>query len=50
MDAQAAFLHNVNAIVNFKEIDDLFGILEHALRDYNDLYKEFNRALKVAAL
>ncbi len=50
MDAHAAFLHNVNAIVNFKEIDDLFGILEHALRDYNDLYKEFNRALKVAAL
>jgi CheY-like chemotaxis protein len=50
MDAHAAFLHNVNAIINFKEIDDLFGILEHALRDYNDLYKEFNKALNVAAL
>jgi CheY-like chemotaxis protein len=50
MDAHAAFLHNVNAIVNFKEIDDLFGILEHALRDYNELYKEFNQALKLAAL
>ncbi|HET9787697.1 MAG TPA: hypothetical protein VFP47_11210, partial [Pyrinomonadaceae bacterium] len=50
MDAHAAFLHNVNAIVNFKEIDDLFGILEHALRDYNELYKEFNQALRLAAL
>jgi CheY-like chemotaxis protein len=50
MDAHAAFLHNVNAIVNFKELDDLFGILEHALREYNELYKEFNLALNVAAL
>lgn len=50
MDAHAAFLHNVNAIVNLKEIDDLFGILEHALRDYNELYKEFNQALKLVAL
>ncbi|MDQ3668279.1 MAG: hypothetical protein M3410_17240 [Acidobacteriota bacterium] len=50
MDAHAAFLHNVNALVNFKEVDDIFGILEHALREYNELYKEFNQALNVAAL
>jgi CheY-like chemotaxis protein len=50
MDAHAAFLHNVNAIVNVTEAGDLFGILEHALREYNELYKEFNQALKVAAL
>ena len=50
MDAHAAFLNNVNAIVNLKEAGDLFGILEHALREYNELYKEFNLALKVAAL
>lgn len=50
MDAHAAFLHNVNAIVNFKEVDDLFGILEHALREYNELYKEFKQALNVPAL
>ena len=50
MDAHAAFLHNVNAIVNFKEVDDLFGILEHALREYNELYKEFNLALNAVAL
>lgn len=50
MDAHAAFLLNVNAVVNLKEAGDLFGILEHALREYNELYKEFNQALKVAAL
>jgi CheY-like chemotaxis protein/DNA-directed RNA polymerase subunit RPC12/RpoP len=50
MDAHAAFLHSVNAVVNLKEAGDLFGILEHALREYNELYKEFNKALNVAAL
>jgi CheY-like chemotaxis protein len=50
MDAHAAFLHNVNAIVNFKEVDDLVGILGHALREYNELYKEFNVALNVVPL
>ena len=50
MDAHAAFLHSVNAVINFKEVDDLSGILEHALREYNELYKEFNQALKVEAL
>lgn len=50
MDAHAAFLLNVNAIVNLQEAGDLFGILEHALREYNELYKDFNQALKVAAL
>lgn len=50
MDAHAAFLHSVNAVINFKEIDDLVGILDHALREYNEIYKEFNQALNVAAL
>jgi CheY-like chemotaxis protein len=50
MDAHAAFLHSVNAVVNLKDLDDLFRILEQALREYNELYKEFNQALKVAPL
>ena len=50
MDAHAAFLHSVNAVVNLKDVDDLFGILEEALREYNELYKEFYLALKLAAL
>ena len=50
MEAHAAFLNNVNAIVNIKDIDDVPRVLEHALRDYNELYKEFNVALNVGAL
>jgi CheY-like chemotaxis protein len=50
MEAHAAFLNNVNAIVNTKDVADAARILEHALRDYNELYKEFNAALNVSPL
>lgn len=50
MDAHAAFLNNVNAVVNIADIDDLPRILEIALREYNDLYKDFNHALSLAPL
>lgn len=48
MDAHAAFLQNVNAVVNFNELSALPEILERALREYNDLYKDFNVACGVA--
>ncbi len=50
MDAHGAFLNNVNAIVNLKELDELVSVLDHALRSYNDLYQDFNQALKLAAI
>ncbi len=50
MDAHAAFLHNANAIVNLREVDELHGIIEHGLREYNELYKDLNLALNVQAL
>jgi predicted Zn finger-like uncharacterized protein len=50
MDSHTAFLSNVNAIINFSEIPEIPRILEHALRDHNDLYKNFKAALKVATL
>ncbi|MGH9908379.1 MAG: hypothetical protein ACRD8U_22675, partial [Pyrinomonadaceae bacterium] len=50
MEAHAAFLNNVNAIVNFREVEDLPRILAHALREYNELYAEFNLALNMPAL
>lgn len=50
MDAHAAFLNNVNAVVNINDLEELPGILEVALRDYNELYKEFNVAFNLAAL
>ena len=50
MEPHAAFLQNVNAIVNIKDLSDLSRILEHTLREYNELYREFNAALKLHAL
>ena len=50
MDAHAAFLHNANAIVNLRDVEDLRGILEMTLREYNELYKDFNLALNVSAI
>jgi predicted Zn finger-like uncharacterized protein len=50
MDAHAAFLSNVNATVNINEIAELPQLVERCLRDYNDLYREFNSALGLPAL
>jgi len=50
MDAHAAFLQNVNAVVNFTDMGDLPNIFERALREYNELYKDFNVACGVAPL
>ncbi len=50
MESHSAFLNNVNAIVNTREIEDLSRILDHSLREFNELYKEFNLALKMPAL
>lgn len=50
MEAHAAFLHNVNGIINLNDVEELPRILEDALREYNELYKEFNAALNVHAL
>lgn len=50
MDAHAAFLQNVNAVVNFNELGELPKILDRAIREYNELYKDFNVACGVAPL
>jgi predicted Zn finger-like uncharacterized protein len=50
MDPHAAFLNNVNAIININETDELPRLLEHRLREYNELYKDFNHANGVPAL
>lgn len=50
MDAHAAFLNNVNAIVNFADLEDLPRIMEVALREYNELYREFYSAFGLTAL
>ena len=50
MDAHAAFLLNVNAVINFNDLGDLPEILDRAMREYNELYKDFNVACGVAPL
>ena len=50
MDAHAAFLNNVNAVVNVNEAGDLPRLIEHRVRAFNELYKEFNSAMKLTAL
>jgi predicted Zn finger-like uncharacterized protein len=50
MDPHAAFLNNVNAIVNVNEVGEMPRLMEQRLREYNDLYKDFNHVNGVAAL
>lgn len=50
MDAHAAFLNNVNATVNVGEVEELPRIIEVALREYNELYREFYSAFGLTAL
>jgi hypothetical protein len=50
MDAHAAFLSNVNLVVNVADIDELHRIMEVALKEYNELYREFNAAFSLTAL
>jgi predicted Zn finger-like uncharacterized protein len=50
MDAHAAFLNNVNAIVNLNDIGDLPRILEVGFREYNELYRDLNQAFNLSPL
>jgi predicted Zn finger-like uncharacterized protein len=50
MDAHAAFLNNVNVIININDLEELQRIMEVALREYNELYREFYSAFSLTAL
>jgi predicted Zn finger-like uncharacterized protein len=50
MDPHAAFLNNVNAIININEVGELPALLEHRVREYNELYKGFNHAMSLPSL
>lgn len=50
MDPHAAFLNNVNAIINLNEMQEMPRLIEHRLREYNELYKDFNHVNGVPAL
>lgn len=50
MDAHAAFLNNVNAVVNVADVEELSRIMDVGLREYNELYREFYTAFGLTAL
>lgn len=50
MDAHAAFLNNVNTIVNVNDIEELHRVMDVALREYNELYRDFYSAFGLTAL
>jgi predicted Zn finger-like uncharacterized protein len=50
MDAHAAFVNNVNAIVNINDLGDLERVMDIALREFNELYREFYAASGLTAL
>lgn len=50
MDLHAAFLHNVNLVVNPSDLDQLPDALEVSVRHYNELYRDFNIALDVVPI
>jgi predicted Zn finger-like uncharacterized protein len=50
LDSHAAFVQNVNLVVNTADIEGLPQVLERTIRDFNDLYRDFNAALNIAAI
>jgi predicted Zn finger-like uncharacterized protein len=50
MDLHAAFLQNVNLVVNPSDIEQLPEALEVSIRHYDELYLPFTRALDIAAV
>lgn len=50
LDAHAAFLSNVNAVVNINDIEELQRIMEVALREFNELYRDLYAAYNLTAL
>lgn len=50
LNAHEAFVRNLNLIVNANDIAQLPLILNRALRDFNDLYFDFNNAVGAAAI
>jgi predicted Zn finger-like uncharacterized protein len=50
MNAQEAFVRNLNLIINSRDIAQLPLIMNRALHDFNDLYHYFNQAMEMEAI
>jgi predicted Zn finger-like uncharacterized protein len=49
LDTHAAFVQNVNLVVNSLDLEYLPHALERAAREYKELYRDFNAALNIAS-
>jgi predicted Zn finger-like uncharacterized protein len=50
LDQHAAFVGNVNLIINHADLEQMPRSLERSIRDYNELYRNMNHALNVAGI
>ena len=50
LNAQEAFMRNLNLIVNSNDIPQFPLILNRALRDFNEIYRYYNEAIDVSAI
>jgi predicted Zn finger-like uncharacterized protein len=50
MDVHAAFLQNVNLVVNPSDVEQLPEALDVSIRHYNDLYQPLNHVLDIAPI
>lgn len=50
MDLHAAFLRNVNLVINPSDVEEMPEAIEVSLRHYNELYRDYSRALDVAPI
>ena len=50
LDLHTAFLTNVNLAFNPSDLETLPNVLERSMRDFNELYRDFNAVTQVTAL
>jgi predicted Zn finger-like uncharacterized protein len=50
MDGHISFMSSENLVINLTELADLPEILDRSLREFNELYKDFNVALNLAPI
>lgn len=49
-DQHLAFVNHANLAINPADVEDLPTHLERTVRDFNELYRDFNKAMQVATL
>lgn len=50
LHAHDAFLKNLNLVVNTNDLDQIVMVLNRALRDFNEIYRHYNKTLGLEAV